>query len=232
MDAAGRARRAARDEVGDISPRRLADVIDDHLRSASMVPGTLTLLSTRAIVATGPDAYRGPGGVDPAAVERRAAGVQLIYEGLRITRRLVEEDPWERVTTDASADVAADLDVLAADVLVARGFALLARTEAATLAVETVRAFGREQTDDLAGRPSRDRVLEANVFELAAVAGARAAGPETPVALRQYVVGLARAHAQRPLAPAADLLPESIEEVLARVSEPARPEGPRAQSPD
>jgi hypothetical protein len=232
MDAAGRARRAARDEVEDISPRRLADVIDDHLGSASMVPGALTLLSARAVAAAGPDAPRSGEDPGPSGIERRAAGVQLIYEGLRITRRLVREDPWAGTAAGDPGDIDADLDVLAADVLVARGFSLLARTEAATSAVETVRAFGREQTDGLAGRSSPARSLEANVFELAAVAGARAVSSETPVPLRQYVVGLARAHSERPLAPVPDILPDAIEEVLTRVSEPRRPEGPRAQSPD
>jgi hypothetical protein len=230
MDAAGRARSAARDHVDDISPRRLAVVIDDRLGEASMVPGVLTILSARAVAAAGPEPRAtADGGIDTREVERRAAGVQLIYEGLRLTRGLVDADPWAGVESE---EIPADVDVVAADVLVARGFSLLARTSAATLAVETVREFGSEQADGLAGRPTAARALEANVFELAAVAGATAVGPETPLALRQYAVGLARAHDETPLAAATDLLPETIEDVLERVSEPPTPDRARPRSPD
>jgi hypothetical protein len=220
MQEADLARRRASEAVEDIHPPRLREAITDRIRPGSMIPGVLVLLSA-AVVDGSPDA---------ADVERRAAGVQLIYEGLHITRSLVHDDPW---TADSPPDKPADLDVLAADVLVARGFRLLARTDAADDAVETVRAFGREQTDTAAdSHPDPPaRTLEANVFELAAVAGATAAGGDTPLALRQYVVGLARNLGDPPLPPAVDGLPETIEEVLGRVSadptpdEPVRPSG-------
>ncbi|MFB6217787.1 MAG: hypothetical protein ABEH77_01185 [Halobacteriaceae archaeon] len=228
MDAARRARSAARDHVEDISPPRLAAAIEDRLGAASMVPGVLTLLSARAVATTGPGNAPSPPG---DAVERRAAGVQLIYEGLSLTRSLVAENPWSDAAAEPGA-VPADLDVLAADILVARGFSLLARTDAARPAVETVRAFGREQTDSLAGRSPTAQPLEANVFELAAVAGATAAGHATPPPLRQYAVGLARANPETPLAPAPEFFPDTVEEVLRRVSEPRARERPAPQSPD
>ncbi|MFC7047022.1 hypothetical protein ACFQH6_17920 [Halobacteriaceae archaeon GCM10025711] len=179
MEEAARARSAAREAIEDITPAPLRTVIDDRLARDSMIPGVLTLLSAQVVDGT----------ADPGEVERRAAGVQLIYEGLRLTRTLVTGAAW---LGDAGS-TPEDVDVLAADVLVARGFRLLARTEASAKAVDTVQAFGREQTDRHVRGTTAVRSLEANVFELAVIAGATAAGHETPLALRQYVVGLAEA---------------------------------------
>ncbi|MFB6244129.1 MAG: hypothetical protein ABEH80_08500, partial [Halobaculum sp.] len=95
---------------------------------------------------------------------------------------------------DATGEaIAADLGVLAADVFVARGFYLLARTEAARDAVEVVRRFGRDQTRRRgATDPERlDANLEADVFDLAVVAGSSAVREETPERLRSYVADLA-----------------------------------------
>jgi len=204
MEEAEQARAAAVEAVADVEPDGLRAVIDDHVASSSTLPGVLTMLSARVV----------DGAVDDHAVTRRAAGVQLIYDGLRVTRALVAAEPWADTDADDPDD---DLDILAADVLVARGFRLLARTEAAEQAVETVRAFGREQTDEHAGREPTDRGLEANVFELAAIAGGSAAGNEAPTALRQYLVGLADNHGEPPLPAAGDALPEGVEDVMARV---------------
>ena len=212
-------RNAAREAVGDISPARLRGIIDQRLVEGSMIPGVLTLLAARTV-----DADPSEGGADgPDALDRRAAGVQLIYEGLRLTRTLVHDDPW---LSDPGPDAGADVEVLAADVLVARGFAMLARTEAADRAVETVRAFGRAETDREAGRAPGTRSLEANVFELAAVAGAGVAGRDVPLPLRQYVVGLARTR-PTPLPPAAESLPETVEDVMQRVAARSDPESAR-----
>ncbi|OVE83725.1 DUF7114 family protein [Natronolimnobius baerhuensis] len=93
----------------------------------------------------------------------RAAGVQLIYEGLRLTRTLAHTEPWLEAASAGEtpaptgagtaatpvapqSDTDGDLEILAADILVARGFYLLARTDAAETAVETVQSFGRDQT--------------------------------------------------------------------------------------
>lgn len=220
MDEAARTRGAAREAIDDIAPARLREVIDEHVATSSMIPGVLTLLAGSVVDGATDPAHRP---ADPADLEHRAAGVQLIYEGLRLTRTLVHDSPW---TADAPPNAAADLDVLAADVLVARGFHLLARTEAAGQAVETVRAFGREQTE-----PGAARGLEANVFELAAIAGASSVAGDPPLGLRQYVVGLANNFGEPPLPAAVDGLPETIEEVMGRVTvdppaeEPARTTG-------
>lgn len=207
MDEAVQARTAAREAIAGITPDRLRDVMDAHLAGASMIPGVLALLSARVV----------GGDVEETAVTNRAAGVQLIYEGLRLTRTLVETEPWAQ--TGGTLDD--DLDILAADVLVSQGFHLLAHTEAADKAVETVREFGREQTDLRERRGSSARTLEENVFELAVIAGSTATGNEAPLPLRQYVIGLARSNGDPPLPESANGLPEKIEEVMRRVGSQA-----------
>jgi len=183
MDDAARTRDATRAALRDVEPERLRAVLDDLLAEATVSPGALTLLSARAAEA----------GVDAAAISERAAGVQLIYEGLRLTRQLAHTEPWETAATDG--DIDADLDIIAADVLVARGFYLLARTEAADRAVDVVRTFGRDQThrrEPDADVEALDRNLEATVFALAAVAGTTAVSGRPTPALLEYIAGLSR----------------------------------------
>lgn len=182
MDDAVRAREAAWESLEDVEPVPLRDAIDDRLADASMTPAALAIRSARAV---DPDA-------DPDAVHGRAAGVQLIYEGLRLTRRLANEEPW--ATANLDADLEADLAILAADVLVSRGFYLLARTPAAERAVEVVRSFGRDQTErrGAADPAAFDRELEADALALAAVAGATIAGGEPPSELVAFAADLGR----------------------------------------
>jgi len=197
MEEAATCRRAARDAVRDIGPERLRTVIDDLLADASMLPGALALLSARAADES----------VDLDSVADRAAGVQLIYDGLRLTRRLSREEPW----ADREDHTEPNLDVLAADVLVARGFYLLARTDAAEKAVETVRAFGRDET--LGRTPGADTValdgsLERNVLELATTTGTTAVGIAPSAAALDTAAALFEDR-EPPLPPAADALPDS-----------------------
>lgn len=187
MQEAAAVRRAASDAIEDIEPAPLGDALRGRLDEGSMVPGVLTIYTVRALADGASRAVAASDGslLDPVA--KRAAGVQLIYEGLALTRELAHTEPW---TNGEKAD--ADLSILAADVLVARGFHLLARTEAADAAVETVRAFGRDQTvreetDD----SSLDRNLEGDVLELAAVAGAAMTDHNPTPQLREYTSGLA-----------------------------------------
>jgi len=183
MDNAVRARRAARDALADIEPERLREVLRDRLADASMAPSVLTLLSAHTL----------DSGADAAPLAERAAGVQLIYEGLRLTRTLAHDEPWAAGENEAASR--ADLDILAADVLVSRGFYLLARTETADRAVEVVRAFGRDQTrrrEAGADRAALDRNLEADVFALAVAAGTTAVGVDPGDDLLDYAAGLTR----------------------------------------
>ncbi|WP_255170635.1 DUF7114 family protein [Natrononativus amylolyticus] len=182
MDRADCCRRAARDAVADVDPPHLHDVITATLDGASMAPGVLVLESAAA-VRDGESATDATGG-DLEGIAHHAAGVQLIYEGLRLTRTLSHDEPWARDDEAAAAD--ADLEILAADILVARGFYLLARTDAAGKAVRTVQAFGRDQT--LREQPDADRAaldanLERDVLELAVLAGTAAVGSTPTPAL-------------------------------------------------
>jgi len=199
MEEAAAVRRAALAAVDDVDPARLRDRIEDRIEAASMTPGVCTLVSASA---TGCEH-------DRDGISERAAGVQLIYEGLRLTRTLAHDDPW----LDGDRD-AADLDVLIADILVSRGFYLLARTEAADAAVEVVRAFGTDQTvrreteDD-----SLDRNLEADVLELAVVAGVTAAGAHPTPRLREYTNDLVN-----DALPAVDIFGDDVIETLASLA--------------
>jgi hypothetical protein len=205
MEEAAAVRRAATEAVGDVVPDRLRADIETLVEEGSMVPGALTLVAATAV----PD---GPAEFDALdGLVERAAGVQLIYDGLRLTRRLAHEDPWTAGDADAG-----DMSILAADVLVARGFYLLARTEAATRAVAVVRAFGRDQThrretDD----PSFDRNLERDVVDLALVAGVTAAGRAAPADREGLVERLADDDG---FPPAADLLDDRLRTDLATLA--------------
>jgi len=241
MEEAAAVRQAARDAVDDVEPDQLAARIQQRIDGGSMAPGVLTVLSAEAI----------DDGIGRDGITERASGVQLIYEGLRLTRSLVHDEPWtsedwtewdlsdvaadrppagERPDDKTPATRAADIDVLVADILVARGFYLLARTEAADAAVGVVRSFGRDQTvrretDD----PSLDANLEADVFELAVIAGTTAAGSGPSVTLREFASDLA---ADGDLPPTESALTGGDVEQLRTLAgtEQASPEGARTSA--
>jgi hypothetical protein len=179
MEEADRCRQTARSAVGDVEPDALRETIENVLETGSVTPGTLTLLGARSTLSN----RTGDGDPDvPEHVDERAAGVQLIYDGLSSIRDLAREPPWDGVVTTGGSVPDTDLteenlSLLAADVMVARGFYLLARTEAATKAVETVRNFGRDQTHSHSGE-DRDGNLEVDVLQLAVVAGVTAVGAD------------------------------------------------------
>lgn len=213
MEAAARARKAGRRAVRDVAPDPLRERIGALLDESAMVPGVLALTSARAV--EGPRAE--DAGFEDGGVEDRAAGVQLIYEGLRLTRTLAEGVPWERSPPYTDSNI----DILAADVMVARGFSLLAHTEAADKAVETVESFGRDQTDDQQGRAGPPHALEADVFELAVLAGTTAFGVEPSDSLLSYAEELAASlDGDRPEPP--ESLPEAVAQAMADVPTPRR----------
>ncbi|GGN99755.1 MULTISPECIES: DUF7114 family protein [Haloarcula] len=178
MEEVAAVRQAALAAVDDVEPERLRERITARLDDASLSPGVLTLVSASA-------AREHP--TDPADGDAdRAAGVQLIYEGLRLTRQLAHEDPWAGGDRDA-----ADLDILIADILVSRGFYLLARTEAADAAVQVVRSFGHDQTvQRTTGDERLDGTLEVDICELAVVAGVTAGGVHPTPTLREFATDL------------------------------------------
>ncbi|RKD93489.1 DUF7114 family protein [Halopiger aswanensis] len=249
METADNCRRAAREAVADVEPPQLHDLVESVLDGASMVPGALTVASA-AIAASSSAGAAGASGAgtgtgadadgprssaaeryaaalesDPAetaadALVTHAAGVQLIYEGLRLTRTLAHEEPWRRIEGDEDDAqshpdqdaIESDLEILAADILVSRGFYLLARTDAADKAVRTVQAFGRDQTSrdevaaDGSGDPAAiDANLERDILELAVETGAAAAGRSPPTRLLALADDLA-ASAGTAFPPAAECL--------------------------
>jgi hypothetical protein len=178
-------RGAALDAIDDIDPEPLRERIATQLTEGSMAPGVLTIRTVRALD-DGTSTLVTSDGILRDPVAERVAGVQLIYDGLRLTRQLAHDEPW----VDGDRETA-DLAVLAADVLVSRGFYLLARTEAAEAAVGVVRAFGsdqtvRRETDD----HSLDRNLEADVLELAVVAGASMGDGTASPRMREFAAGM------------------------------------------
>jgi len=215
MDDVARARSAAREALANVEPDRLRQTLDERLATAAVTPGVLAIVTARAL---DPD-------VDPEAVVDQAAGVQLIYEGLRLTRRLAHDEPWTAVSTP-EAEIDADLDVLAADVLVSRGFSLLARTDASSAAVEVVRAFGRDQTRrassavDPPEASALDRNLEVDALELAVVAGTTAVGGDPPAELLAYARELAEDY-DGEFPPPGRALPETTADQIAAISERA-----------
>jgi hypothetical protein len=203
MQEAAAIRSAALDAVDDVDPRLVYDRIADLLDAGSMAPGVFTVACASATLE---HAGRSLDDIDAEdVVAERAAGVQLIYEGLAQTRRLSHENPW----TSGDAD-AADLDILVADILVARGFYLLARTEASSAAVEVVRSFGRDQTVARETEENLDANLERDVFELAAVAGTTAAGSTPTPQLREFAADLGNGTAEA-------TLPDDVDEQLTGV---------------
>lgn len=207
MEEAAAVRKAALGAVDDVEPAPLRERIETQLGDGSMAPGVLTILTVRALDTASTDGHDGTL-LDPVA--ERAAGVQLIYDGLRLTRQLADEEPWLSGEKDDG-----DIAVLAADVLVARGFYLLARTEAADAAVSTVRAFGRDQTVSReTGDPDLARNLEANVLELAVVAGATLADSGVSPRLREFAAGMANGS---PFPDAEAFFPETVSETIDRL---------------
>ncbi len=156
MREAARTRRAAVEAIEDIDPPALQELIVGLLQEGTMAPGALTIACADAPAESGSN-----------SLTSRAVGVQLIYDGLRLTRDLATTEPWEQ-STDASD---ADLRILAADILVARGFEILASTPAATKAVETVRSFGRSQRHPNSPEVTAVAQLEQDIAELAVIAG-------------------------------------------------------------
>jgi hypothetical protein len=159
MDEPGRVRAAMRRLLDDVAPAPFADRIQTQLDAVGVAPGVLT----QAAAATGTDPLAAE------AIDDRAAAVQLIYAGLHLTRRLIGTTPWETAPLAAEA-IDADVEILIADVLVARGMHALARTPAAGAAVDVVQSFGTDQRGRLEGEPPSDG-LEASIIRLAVIAG-------------------------------------------------------------
>ena len=137
MDLAATAEQATRRELAEIEPARLREHLTGQLADGSMVPGALTLQVGQTVGTAAASPAAGP------SVQRRAAGVQLVSVGLTRTRALVADANWEQRRPERTDT---ELGLIAADVAVARGTQLLARTAAADPVVAVIRQFGRDQT--------------------------------------------------------------------------------------
>lgn len=212
MDEGSRARSAAIRAIQDVTPDRLRERLETRLAAAPPAPGEVTIASARH---HGTD---GPGANAPAL----AGAVQQIFVGLRITRELIEMDPW-RDHDGRPND--ADLEIVAADVLVARGVSRLASTAAAETAVQVVREFGQDQADRLDERSSGTRRhLEASVLELAIVAGAASSGVPPEGAIRRSIPAGPGIEAGR--------MPPTVSIVEGTALEPVADIGPRIGLPE
>jgi hypothetical protein len=219
MEETARARTAVRDGISDISPRALRTRLDGILETASMTPGALTVLTATALRES----------IEGDTAARRGAGIQMSYEGLRLSRDLIHSDPW---AAGNSSD--GDMNAIAAEILVARGFEYLAHTVVAGDVVEAVRRFGYDQTrreDRDADHVALDRRLEADFIRIAVKAGADIALGSIPEGVDSLADELAEELGSAPL-PEADTALVGIEERIRKaVAGPDRtPTGDFSQS--
>lgn len=187
MDETARARAAFRDGVADISPDALRERLENVLETSTVTPGALTVLTATTLGES----------VDPEAAAQRGAGLQMTYEGLALSRELIHTDPW---TGGDRSD--GDMNAIAAEVLVARGFESLADTAVAVDVVEAVRRFGRDQThreEPDADRDALDRRLEADFVGLAVEAGSDIALDGVPSGVDSLADTLAEELASHPM---------------------------------
>lgn len=203
MDEAARARTAFRDGIADIGPEALRERLEGVLAAASMTPGALTVCTAATLGES----------VGPDAAAQRGASLQMTYEGLALSRELIDADPW--TNGDRSNG---DMNAIAAEVLVARGFERLAATAVAADVVEAVRRFGRDQTrreDPEADRAALDRGLETDFIRIAVVAGADLALGSVPEGIGPFADALAGELRTDPLSPPDVALDGLEERVLA-----------------
>lgn len=158
MDVASEVRQSALRTLAEIEPEELARELQDVVAETSMLPGVITVLTAEA--AGGPQAA--------SRAHRRAVGVQLSYEGLRLTRELIREE--ERY--DVEDPTESYLSLVAGEVMVARGFSELAETAVAGDAIDIVQRFSRNQTHEYRTAGESFRSLEHDVVVLAVAAGA------------------------------------------------------------
>jgi len=163
----------------DIEPVSFRERLDAIIEDVSLTPGVLTVKTAHAIEPS----------ISAEASARRGAGVQLTYEGMRLTRSIIRDQQWEIPDKRESYY----LDLLASSVLVSRGFHYLAATGVAEEAVEIVRRFGRNQTYEQHSEFDRQEdSLEVDILKLAVNAGADIAMPTVPPSITSYGDNLAR----------------------------------------
>lgn len=194
MDASGLVRRATLERLADIEPHTLACELQAIVREGSMVPGVVTLRTAERL-----------GGGFHGETRERAIGVQLTYEGLRLTRELVRNE--ERYASAQPTE--SYLALVAAEVMVSRGFGDLAETPVASGVIDLVQQFSRNQTHDYrAGNGSESSAgttLEYDIVDLAVAAGATAVFDYVPSFVEQVGSSLAAQLEADPFSPVRDI---------------------------
>lgn len=194
MDAPARVRETALNALAEIEPKTLSTELQSLVSEASMVPGVVTVRTAERLA--GPD--------DRSIAVARGVGVQMCYDGLRLTRDLIrEEEQYELPGATESY-----LLLVGAEVLVSRGFAELAETPAAEQAIEIVQRFAYNQTVDYreeAHPGSTGRSLEREAVSLAVTAGVTTVREHVPAFLSECGERIAAELDHEPFPPANDV---------------------------
>ncbi|MDZ7731412.1 MAG: hypothetical protein U5K37_11655 [Natrialbaceae archaeon] len=82
MSEVSRVQGAIEEALADVKPGAFRERIDEHLVDIRYTPAVCTMRAARAVDGT----------VSDEAAAERAAGVQLSYEGLALTRSLIDEE--------------------------------------------------------------------------------------------------------------------------------------------
>ncbi len=180
------ARTVLEQSLADIEPPAFRRHLQTVLGDITPTPAVLTIRTARALEPS----------LDLETCAVRATGVQLTYEGLRLTRSVLREQRWH--APDERSQYY--LDLLAAAVLVSRGYYCLADTGVTRQAVEAARRFGRHQTYAQTGTfDDVEYSLEADFVALAVTAGADLAVRTVPPSITAYGESLAQDIGREPL---------------------------------
>jgi hypothetical protein len=210
MDEVGAIAETLERSLDDIEPAPFHSRVTAAAGERPLLPGVLTVRVAHRIDST----------VDIQTAATRGAGVQLCYEGLELTRSVLRNRSWD------GNDDEYQQDLLVAEVLVSRGFSLLAETGVVTDAVAIVQRFGRTQTnlEKLGGRHDDDP-LEVDVLELAVNAGADLAMDGLSPMVRSHSGDIARELLDYPL-PGPEAM-GAVDDQLDALAAEARPTGTR-----
>jgi hypothetical protein len=159
MEEVVRIRAILHETLSDIEPVEFRTQLDSVIADAALTPAVLTVRTASALSEL----------ESREAARRRGVGVQLSFEGLKLTRRLARDNPWS--VTDAPDNH--HIELLVAQTLVSRGFYYLADTGVSDRAIEIARRFARNMTNDLQPETQpTEPSLEFDVVALAVEAGA------------------------------------------------------------
>lgn len=201
-----------KESLNDIEPAPFRERLQSVISAVSLTPGVLTVKTARALEPS----------VDTAAAAQRAAGVQLTFEGLRLARSNIREEPW-KVSEKVDGY---HLDLLAANVLFSRGFYHLANTGVADETIALIQRFARNQTHEQEARPEQaEAPLEVDIIKLAVNAGADMALGTVPPTVSTCGESLARELNQEPFLEPEEALTGVEERIASLVGPPEMAEG-------